>query len=146
MAFVDDEDVQIHLPVDKLAIEGIPDDLVAAKEYGARIVRAYLSPVLEATTIAAWTDPATTPELIRLINGLLTASKIYRDRYSEDSLDDPEFAQQKYNEAMQYLRDLVAGNITLDGITDTTSQIDDTWFQPNDGSTDQPKFTMSSRF
>lgn len=146
MAFVDDEDVQIHLPVDKLKVEEIPDDLDAAKEYGARIIRAYLSPVLEAATIALWVDPASTPELIRLINGLLTASKIYRDRYSEDALDDPEFAQQKYNEAMQYLNALVAGQIVIDGSGDITSQIDDTWFQPNDGSTDQPKFTMSGRY
>jgi hypothetical protein len=146
MSLVDHEDVQIHLPVDKLNIEEIPDDLDDAVEYGERIIRGYLAAVLEPATIAAWVDPDSTPEQIRLICGLLTASKIYRVRFSEDSLDDPGYAQTLYNEAMKMLNDILMGNIILEGVADVTTSPDDTWFQPNDASTDAPKFTISGRF
>lgn len=143
MAWVDDADVQIHLPIDKLLLEEIPDDKAQAVEYGERIVRGYLAGVLEPATIAAWVSPATTPSQIRLVTGLFTAAKIYRLRYSEDSLDDPEYAQVLYNEAMAMINGIIAGTIILDDVDDVTSGFDNTWFTPNDASTDQPKFRMA---
>jgi len=145
MAFVSDADVQIHLPVDKLNVGEIPDDLAEAKLYAERIIRGYLAGVFEAATLALWTDPTSTPGQIRLIGGLLSAAKIYRTRYSEDSLDDPEFAQFMYNEAMAMLMLVINGQIVLDDVDDTGTQFDNTYFFPND-TTDDPKFTMDSVF
>lgn len=143
MSYVDDADVQIHLPLDKLRIEEIPDDRSDAVEYAERIVRGYLAGVLESATIASWVSPATTPSQIRLMTGLFAAAKIYRLRYSEDSLDDPEYAQQLYDEAMLMLQGIRDGTIIIDDTTDVTTGFDNTWFQPNDASTDEPKFHMA---
>lgn len=144
MAIVDDGDIQIHLPVDKLAIETIPDDLAEAKEDAERIVRGYLAGVIPAATLATWITPAAVPGEVRAIAGRLCAAKIYRNRFSENSLTDPAYAQFMYDEAMKMLNDIIAGNLLLTGITDTT-QFDNTYFEPNANS-DDPKFTMSGRF
>lgn len=143
MAFVDDADVQIHLPYDKLRLEEIPDDVADAKEYAERIVRGYLAGVYQPATLASWTTPATTPDQIRLVTGLFAAAKVYRLRYSEDSLDDPEYAQQMYNEAMAMINDIRSGAIEVEGVTDPGTTFDNTWFTPSDASTDAAKFHMA---
>lgn len=146
MAFVDDADVQIHLPVDKLKIEELPDDLLEAKKDSERIIRGYLAGVFEPATLASWADPSTTPVVIRAIAGRFTAALIYRNRYSEDSLDDPEFAQNKYNEAMDMLMKVINGQIVLEEVDDDVANpFDNTWFEPNNDS-DPPKFAMSDRY
>jgi hypothetical protein len=145
MPFVDDADIQIHLPVDKLDVGGIPDDLANIKQDVERIIRGYLAGVFEAATLAAWVSPSATPSQIRAIGGRFGAAKIYRNRYSEDSLDDPEFAQNLYNEAMGMLNKVINGQIILDSVIDTGSQFDNTYFNPND-TTDDPKFAMDAVF
>ena len=145
MAIVDDADIQIHLPADKLKVESIPDDLANVKQDVERIIRGYLAGVFDAATLAAWTTPALTPELIRAIGGRFGAALIYRLRYSEDSLDDPEYAQMKYNEAMGMLMKVIDGSLVLIGVTDTAAQFDNSYFWPND-TTDDPKFAMDSVF
>jgi Bacteriophage Mu, Gp36 len=147
MAFVDDADVQVHLPIDKLKIEELPDDLAKCKEDAERIIRGYLAGVFEPATLASWIDPDSTPVVIRAIAGRLTAALIYRTRYSEDSLDDPEYAQNKYNEAMDMLMKVINGQIVLEEVDDdVATPFDGTWFTPNDASTDIPKFAMSDRY
>jgi hypothetical protein len=146
MAIVDDADIQIHLPYDKLKVEAIPDDLVNVKKDVERIIRGYLAGVFNTDTLAAWTTPAATPAMIRAIGGRFGAALIYRLRYSEDSLDDPEYAQMKYNEAMGMLMKVIDGSIVLEEVTtDTASQFDSTYFFPND-TADDPKFTMDAIF
>lgn len=143
MAIVSDDDVQVHLPADKLKIEEIPDDLIKCKLDTERIVRGYLAGVIPAADMALWVDPGDVPEVIRAAAGRLCAALIYRLRYSEQSLDDPQFAQTKYNEAMAMLQGIIDGNIIVDGVV--TVQFDDTYFWPND-STGEPKFAMDGRF
>ena len=145
MPFVDDADIQVHLPVDKLDVALIPDDLATVKGDVERIIRGYLAGHFEAATLAAWQTPTTTPVEIRAIGGRFGAAKIYRNRYSEDSLDDPEFAQFLYNEAMMMLNEVIKGDIILTGVVDTSSQFDNTYFAPND-TTDDPKFSMGATF
>lgn len=144
MPLVDDGDVQNHLPFDKLKVEEIPDDLVNAKEGTERIVRGYLAGVIDSAVLATWTTPAATPDQVREIAAMLTAAHIYRLRYSEDSLDDPQYAQTKYDAAMKMLMDIVSGNLVLDGVTEQT-QFDNTYFYPNN-TADDPKFAMSDRY
>lgn len=143
MAIVNDDDVQVHLPVDKLKIEEIPDDLAKCKLDTERIVRGYLAGVIPAATMALWIDPDDVPEVIRAAAGRLCAALIYRTRYSEQSLDDPQFAQNKYNEAMAMLQGIIDGSIIVDGVV--TVQFDNTYFWPND-STVEPRFTIEARF
>lgn len=143
MALVDDADVQIHLPADKLQVEAVPDDLAKAKEDSERIIRGYLAGVVPSATLATWTTPANTPIEVRAIAGRLTAALLYRLRYSENSLDDPKYAQMKYNEAMKMIMDIVEGNMTIAGVAQ--NQVDDTYFAPN-ANTTPPFFTMDSRF
>jgi hypothetical protein len=144
MAFVDDADVQIHLPYDKLKIEAIPDDLIKAKADAERIVRGYLSGVIDSSVIALWTTPAGTPEIIRAITGRFAAALIYRLRFSEYGLTDPEYAQNKYNEAMSLLMKIIDGTITIPG-TDPGTVFDNTYFQPNSTFAD-PVFAMGDQY
>lgn len=145
MPIIDDADVQVHLPADKLRVEEIPDDLAKVKLDAERIIRGYLAGIVNAAVLALWTTPATTPDTIRAIAGRLAAATIYRLRYGEDSLDDPEFAQVKYAEAMAMLQGVVNGNIVLDP-TNPQQSFDNTMFFPNGDGTAEPKFTMDSIF
>lgn len=144
MPLVDDADVQVHLPYDKLKIESIPDDLIQCKLDSERIVRGYLAGVVDSAVLATWDEPVNTPSLIRAIAGRLTAALIYRTRYSENRLGDPEFAQNKYNEAMAMLMGIIAGDIPLDTVVVGT-EFDNSWFWPNN-TTDPPRFTMADQY
>jgi hypothetical protein len=139
MPLVDDADVQIHLPVDKLKVEEIPDDLSDAKRDAERIVRGYLTGSIDPLVLASWTTPATTPETIRAIAGRLAAALIYRIRYSEATTEFAEYAQMLYNEAMEMLQQIVAGTLDIPGVE--TPQFDNSYFTPND-LTGEPKFAM----
>lgn len=139
---VDDNDINVHLPTDKISAEE-GDLLEEIKEDIERVIKGYLAGHVDSLILAAWLTPATTPETIRAIGGRLGAAFIYRKRYSEDSLDDPSYAQFKYNEAMSMLQQIIAGDIILDptapgGVTLTLDM-----FYPNDPNTDPPKFRMS---
>ena len=143
MPLVDDADVQVHLPFDKLKVEEIPDDLAQCKLDTERIIRGTLAGVVDSAVLATWTTPETTPEQIRAIGGRLTAALIYRTRYSEDSLDDPMFAQVKYNEAMGMLEKVATGAIEIEGVEST--QFDNLYFEPNNNTAD-PFFVMGAQF
>ena len=147
MPLVDDTDINVHLPEDKLTAESAAGDLEAVKEDAERVIRGYLAGYISAAEMATWTTPGTTPGTIRAIGGRLCAAFIYRLRYSEDSLDDPEYAQNKYNEAMALIQGIINGTITVDGIDPSeTNALTTDMFYPNDPNTDPPKFSMSSVF
>ena len=142
MALVDNSDIQVHLPTDKLDITEIPDDLDKVKVDVERIIRGYLAGVFTPATLAAWVSPSATPELIRAIGGRLAAALIYRTRYSEDTVDDPEFAQVKYADGMAMLNGIISGALTIEEITtDTATLLNPDFFWPNNSTAD-PKFTM----
>lgn len=143
MPLVDDADVQVHLPYDKLKVEEIPDDLVKQKLDAERIVRGYLAGVVDADVLALWTTPEDTPSTIRAITGRFAAAKIYRTRFSEIRGGDPEFAQVLYDQAMDLLMGVIAGDIPIDDVEIGTN-FDNTWFYPND--TIDPKFAMDDRY
>lgn len=144
MPLVDDTDINIHLPQDKIQAE-TTENLDEIKDDAERVIRGYLAGHVVAAEMALWTTPGATPGVIRAIGGRLCASFIYRLRYSEDSLDDPQYAQVKYEQAMALLMGIVEGTVSLD---DDPSTIDLTtdMFYPNDSNTDPPKFAMNSVF
>jgi hypothetical protein len=143
VALVDDGDVQAHLPKDKLVVEEIPDDRDRVYLDAERIVRGYLAGVVESTVLATWLTPETTPQIIRAITSRFAAAEIYRLRFGEQSFDDPEYAQVKYDEAMGMLNDIIKGNLLIDGVAQT--EFDDSYFWPNN-TTDPPKFTMADQY
>ena|SRR6266566_6334867 len=122
MAFATLDDVNMHLPADKLEMKQPTLGLVGVD--AERIIRGYLANVYTAVTLAGWTDPTETdptspgyvPRLIKAIAGRFIAAFYYRERYSEDSLDDSQYAQIKYNEAMALINGIIAGTITLDDV------------------------------
>lgn len=143
MPMIDDADVQRHLPVDKLKVEGIPDDRSDIYMDAERVVRGYLYGVVDSAVVALWITPAATPEIIRSIAGRLAAARIYRNRFGEQSMTDPGYAQTLYKEAMDMLNSIISGDVLIDGVAQI--QFDNTYFQPNDAS-DPPKFTMADRY
>jgi hypothetical protein len=146
MALIDDTDINVHLPQDKLSAESAADYLEEVKNDVERVIRGTLAGTVDPTEMATWTTPGATPELIRAIGGRLGAAFIYRLRYSEDSLDDPSYAQLKYNEAMEMLKGIVSGTFVLEEVPDESLGLTTDMFYPNDPDTDSPKFSMSSEF
>jgi hypothetical protein len=138
------DDVNMHLPTDKLEITD--PDLALFGLDADRIIRGYLAGVFLPATIASWNTPANTPELIRAIAGRFIAAFYYRERYSEDSLDDPVYAQNKYNEAMALLTGVINGTMTLVEVTEAPmgAQLTSDDFYPNDTATG-PFFTMDDQ-
>lgn len=141
MPLIDDADVQVHLPYDKLKVEEIPDDLAQCKLDAERIVRGYLAGIIDTAVLASWATPETTPEVIRAVAGRFCAALIYRTRYSENRLGDPEYAQNKYNEAMSLLMGITSGDLAIPDVI-VGSDFGNDWFEPNNNS-DPPKFTMA---
>lgn len=141
------DDINTHLPEDKL--EGDDDNTDKLQIDAARFVRALLAGFIPTATLATWTEPADTPEMIRGIAGRLIGAKYYAIRYSEDG-DVSEYAQILYNEAVTMLNQIRTGELVL--LDDLGNEInveganlseDDFW--PND-STTPPKFTMDQTF
>ncbi len=145
MALVDNNDIQAHLPVDKLVLESIPDSLDEVNLDVERVIKGYLSATYSALTLASWADPDTTPEYIRAIGGRLAAAFIYRLRLAQDFPDDAEYARLKYDEAMAMLQLVVTGAVVLPEVDETV----DTGGHLSTGHytvSDEPKFTMDSVF
>ena len=137
-------DINVHLPSDKLILEDGDDTEMQLD--AERIIKGYLSTVYSAATLAEWADPDSTPETIRAIAGRLVAAFYYALRFSEDSVERPEYAQFKYDEAMALLDKIVAGTIKLTDVTEeptTGLSFTSADFWPND---DEPVFTMSKEF
>ena len=141
MPFADLDDINVHLPEDKLEVD---EAQYAPLQLDAeRIVRGTLAGFIPAATLATWTTPNATPGQVRAIAGRLVAAFQYRKRYSEDSLDDPEYAQNKYNEAMLMLVAITTGAMILDGVDiSVTTGLGELDFFPN-AAADGPKFTMN---
>jgi hypothetical protein len=135
MALADLQDIRAHLAEDKLVVDAANTGQFQVEV--TRIIKSYLSGVFQATTLASWVDPDTTPEIIRAIAGELIAAFLYRKRYAEDDTHVPEFAQTLYNEAIGMLREIRDGTlIVLDEddnpIEENQLNMDANDFYPND--------------
>lgn len=143
MAFVNDADVQKHLPVDRLPWEEVPDDKERIEEGVQRVIRGYLAGSVDSAVLATWISPTTTPDMVREIAGRLIAAQVYRLRFGQQSFDDPEYAQVLYNEAMAMLNDIISGAVEIPGVA--ANEFTNEFFEPNNAS-DPPRFTMADRY
>lgn len=142
MPLADLEDINVHLPTEKIEVDSA---LYAPLQLDAeRIVRGYLAGFFTPAELASWSDPDSTPGLIRAIAGRFIAAFYYRLRYSEDSLEDPTYAQNKYNEAMGMLKGVLDGSLVLEEvvIASPIGQLTSADFWPNNTTTPGPAFTM----
>lgn len=141
------DDIQAHLPPGKAEIEDADDDLLQVEAF--RLIRAKLASTFATSTITTWVSPATTPEIIRTVAGMVIAAKWFAELYAEDSDEDAKYANNLYNQAMALIADIQNGNAPVIDIDDTTvlsgsGLLSSDDFYPND--TVPPKFTMDKEF
>jgi hypothetical protein len=117
-SFIHNDDVQVHLPVDKFLLADYPNDLAKSLLDTERIIKGRLSGTFSPLTLAGWNSPNSTPETIRAIGGRLTAALLYRNRLAQDYPEDADYARLKYLEAMQMLEMIVTGELTLPEVTE----------------------------
>lgn len=109
------DDVNAHL--DGEVIEATPDNTDLVQVSVARIIRGYLGGLVAQSTLMSWDTPATTPDIIREIASMLIAAKVYFNESARTSLivDDDNFAQRLYDQAMAMLQLILDGQIIIDG-------------------------------
>lgn len=140
------DDINVHLPQDKLQALNADDD--APQLDAERIVKGTLSDTFSPATLAAWTTPATTPSTIRAIAGRLVAALLYARAFSSEVDAVPDWAQKLYDDAMNMLNAVVSGNITLPEVSEvptTGGNLTTADFSPN-ADTPGPFFTMTKAF
>jgi hypothetical protein len=137
------DDINANLPSDA------PEPVVVATDENtsllqisvARVVRGYLSGVLDRVTLASWTTPESTPETVSEVAAKLIAAQLYFNQSAKTSvtIDRDSFAQKLYDEAMAILNQIISGQIivvdpTTDVVVTTTDSMSDLDYFPTDGS------------
>lgn len=99
-----------------------------------RIIRGYLSRIVDNVTLFSWETPGGTPEIIREIAGKLIASRLYIDKMSGQTftIEDNHYAQKLYDEAMSLLNQIVSGVITIPSVVETPEGLTTLDFFPVD--------------
>lgn len=107
------EDVQANLPSDvAIATE---DNIALLQISIARMVRGYLSRVIDTPTLLSWVSPETTPEIIKEAAAKLIAAQHYFNNTANQSttIETNSFAQKRYDEGMALLNGVIEGTILL---------------------------------
>ena len=80
-----------------------------------RVVKAYLSRVIDFATLATWTTPETTPDTIREAASYLVAAQVYHSATAKSStvIEPTHYARWLYNEGMLLLDGVIMGDIVL---------------------------------
>lgn len=87
----------------------------------ARVVRAYLSRIIDNPTIYSWITPDVTPDIVREVAGKLIAAQLYMDKMSRSTTDiaQTHYAQVLYNQAMAILNQIIEGDIPIPNVVTT---------------------------
>jgi hypothetical protein len=148
VALADISDVTTHLPLDRIPTVG--SDVDGYQLSVERMVKGYLVGIFTPATLATWDTPTNTPVAIREIAGKLIAGLRYRNRTSEENavgVEDINYGQRLYNEAMSALNDIRMGNLSLVDVTSgeviTTDDAVGPQFFPSDNA---PMFTIGAQF
>lgn len=149
MALCSIDDINSYLPVGQttpqVVVEADNVNVQLIQISVARIVRGYLSRILSTATMAVWSDPEHTPDIIREVAAMLAASQLFINQVSATSLDVDirHWGQLLYDRAVLLLEGIVGGSISLgDGvIVDTPETMTTEDFFPIDD-TDRA-FSMS---
>lgn len=138
------EDIKGQLPDHA---KGIQDNEDADLQIDAqRLIRGQLSTVYDASVIVSWSDPDSTPQLIRAIAARFIAARYYAEKFAGESDAIPDYPQLLYNEAVSMLTQIRTGDLVVTDdsgvIIGTTVSAGATDFWPND-TTDGPYFKMA---
>lgn len=90
---------------------------------------AKIGSVYDTTT---WVDPATTPDIVRVIITKLYAGWIYDRAYSENQAESNPYAAMLKDNAAMLIQGLIDGTIEIPGVT--PSSVPNPSFYPNDAS------------
>lgn len=146
MALASLDDINQHLPT-YAALTDLTDEQLQVD--AERIVKGYLSNVYSTATLNTWDIPNQTPGLVRGIAGRLIAAWWYAKKTAGDSVAWPEYARQKYDEAIGLLEQIQSGDIVLTEVIEEASTgerftIND--FYPNDIEDPAPMFSINDTF
>jgi hypothetical protein len=117
------DDINAHLDGDVLEADANNTQLVQISVN--RVVKGYLARIVDPVVMASWASPDTTPDIIREIASMLCASQVYINYAARTSLilENNNFAQRLYDEAMAMLNGIIDGTIPIVGIPPTTESI-----------------------
>jgi hypothetical protein len=130
MALASLDDVRKWIAEDKLSVDDV--NSTGFEIQATRIIKSSLSGVFQASTLSSWNTPENTPAIIRGIAGELIAAYMYRQAYSEDDVNVPEYAQTLYNEAILQLREIRDGTLIVLGPDDEPVDINTLAASPDD--------------
>lgn len=100
-------DINAHLPPNVQVDNSVDDSLQVD---ALRLIRGQLVSIFSAPILTSWSDPDTTPELIRSIAGRLIASKYYAKTVAGNVPDEyATYAAELYQEAIGMLADIKSG-------------------------------------
>jgi hypothetical protein len=111
MASLDD----INAYLDGTVVEADAQNTKLIQVSVARVIKAQLSQVVDATTMATWTTPEATPDTIREVAGRLIAAQLYYNETAKSSVVMPpdHYSQILYNQAMELLNEIAAGSVII---------------------------------
>ena len=115
LASIDDINAELPSQDDSPVIEATEENSNLIQVSVARIVRGYLSPVVDGATLMSWDEPIATPDIVREAAAKLIAAQLYFTYAARTSLtiDVRNFAQLLYDQAMAILNGIIAGTILL---------------------------------
>ena len=101
--------------LDGEVIEATADNTVLIQLSVARVIRGYLAALVPTTTLMSWSEPELTPDIVREIAAKLIAAQLYFVMAARQSfqIDDNNYGQRLYDEAMKMLQDILDGVIVL---------------------------------
>jgi hypothetical protein len=116
LASLDDINAELPSIDDKPMIEADAENSDLIQLSVARVVRAYLSAVIDQTTLMGWDDPDSTPDTIREVAAKLIAAQVYFNYAARTNLtiEERNFAQLLYDQAMLMLEKIISGEILLE--------------------------------
>lgn len=142
------DDINANLPADTDMPVVVADDnnteLIQISV--ARIVRGYMSRIVDNSVLLSWSTPESTPGIITEIAAKLIASQLYYNRTSQASpiMDDHNYAQHLYDQAIALMQQVITGDILIEGISTNAAELSDLDYWPN-SSTDRA-FTRGQQF
>lgn len=128
-----------------VVVEATDDNTLLLQVSIARVVRGYLSGAIAGTTLTGWNSPSNTPDIVREAAAKMIAAQLYFNQVSRTNLtiEDRNFAQILYNQAMDILNKIISGEINIgqSATVETSEHLSSLDFFPVDD-TDRA-FTMS---
>lgn len=129
------EDINAWLPSDESSGNNqiIADDTnTSSIQVGvSRFVKSYLSQGFDASVMATWVDPTTTPDIVREASSLLIASQLYFNQTSASTteINERHYAQILWDRALLMLQQILSGVLVVPGVDPSSSFIVDFWPQ-----------------